>query len=739
MQNPVAVERQITAFAKKNDVDDNSYDTGSGSSSDGPLEKVDDSHLFAMVDGDTRIRMDDLKYDLDYLMKSMRESHVIVDTVALQRRGLLDQPSTEVGVFISEAEYHWHTKEKTEKEHDENVEDGSLNLLSVLVQVGDSEPFKLWFKISAPRDPCATWLSIRGKPPLQFNGNEQRLRYWVAKHTKFCRECQKAPQQGQPPTRLIDVGTPSGNEEPRLIITDEHDIHKRCGKALPGYLILSYCWGENSDNSSATTTKNFPDYQKAMSMDIFPATCRDAIRVTRSLGFRYLWIDAFCIIQDDEEDWHREAGRMVDAYKNAFLTIVPLQSQSAHDGLLNSSPSGAIIPFESRVVQGLQGKYWVHEIQPGPKDLFQSPFKQRVSLSDASHEMLVREEHLSKWQTRAWTFQEDLACQKALIFGIESTYFKCGREVYKADGEAPFTTVRLDGPGHYLELPEENKSKKDILGRFWYRLIHSYMKREITHQNDRLPAISSLARTINEALPEEDQYVAGLFSSDLPRGLLWQNKPGSKAHGFDDHLEQSFFTRPSYVSPSWSWASSPGNAAYSPLTWLNTRFEELHCGIHAEVEVRPENPYGKVENATLVVTSKTYSCNSRVIQYRPDDDDELVLEDDEGFQAHLSMDWAIRLPENDKLCVSSSTPYDSKCGPLHNMHLIPLLVSDPAMARSRDGHQQRLYGLIVVPNPDPESKGSWIRAGVFTSYEREGCQKAKAYFGTLEEKTFKIV
>lgn len=228
---------------EKNDVDDNSYDTGSGSSSDGPLEKVDDSHLFAMVDGDTRIRMDDLKYDLNYLMKSMRENHVIVDTyedlpwdkyendgrlcdicqnlqfddskhhpaplkryfpisvprrvvssgssgktrhfmsvavpfarlddlpnipeitisaeegcsfcsllrVALQRRGLLDQPSTEVGVFISEAEYHWHTKEKTEKEHDENVEDGSLNLLSVLVQVGDSEPFKLWFKISAPR------------------------------------------------------------------------------------------------------------------------------------------------------------------------------------------------------------------------------------------------------------------------------------------------------------------------------------------------------------------------------------------------------------------------------------------------------------------------------------------------------------------------------------------------------------------------------------------------------------
>jgi hypothetical protein len=43
-------------------------------------------------------------------------------------------------------------------------------------------------------------------------------------------------------------------------------------------------------------------------------TFRDAVDITWSLGRKYLWIDNICIIQDDQEDWRREAAAMSQIY-----------------------------------------------------------------------------------------------------------------------------------------------------------------------------------------------------------------------------------------------------------------------------------------------------------------------------------------------------------------------------------------------------------------------------------------
>lgn len=56
---------------------------------------------------------------------------------------------------------------------------------------------------------------------------------------------------------------------------------------------------------------------------------RDAVEVTRMLGFRYLWVDAFCINQDCDSDKGREIGKMATIYKNAAVTIA---SGTGHRG-----------------------------------------------------------------------------------------------------------------------------------------------------------------------------------------------------------------------------------------------------------------------------------------------------------------------------------------------------------------------------------------------------------------------
>jgi hypothetical protein len=52
-----------------------------------------------------------------------------------------------------------------------------------------------------------------------------------------------------------------------------------------------------------------------------PRTVRDAITVTRSLEYGYLWVDSLCIIQDDKQDQDLQIGMMDEIYSNATLTI----------------------------------------------------------------------------------------------------------------------------------------------------------------------------------------------------------------------------------------------------------------------------------------------------------------------------------------------------------------------------------------------------------------------------------
>jgi Heterokaryon incompatibility protein (HET) len=48
---------------------------------------------------------------------------------------------------------------------------------------------------------------------------------------------------------------------------------------------------------------------------------KDAIDFTRSLGYRYLWVDSLCIIQDSHDDWVNESANMGNNFKFLSLTL----------------------------------------------------------------------------------------------------------------------------------------------------------------------------------------------------------------------------------------------------------------------------------------------------------------------------------------------------------------------------------------------------------------------------------
>lgn len=88
-----------------------------------------------------------------------------------------------------------------------------------------------------------------------------------------------------------------------------------------------------------------------------------------------------------------------------------------------------------------------------------------------------------------------------------------------------------------MRFEENDDSKEDIL-QLWYTTIITYSRLHLTYESDRFSALAGLASQFAEIL--STPYLAGLWQSDIGRGLLWACSGGHH-------------TTPKV--PSWSWAS----------------------------------------------------------------------------------------------------------------------------------------------------------------------------------------
>lgn len=49
---------------------------------------------------------------------------------------------------------------------------------------------------------------------------------------------------------------------------------------------------------------------------------QDATKTARQLGIRFLWIDAYCIIQDSRGDFEKEVAQMSRIFAQAHIVVV---------------------------------------------------------------------------------------------------------------------------------------------------------------------------------------------------------------------------------------------------------------------------------------------------------------------------------------------------------------------------------------------------------------------------------
>lgn len=195
------------------------------------------------------------------------------------------------------------------------------------------------------------------------------------------------------PTRVLDVGQ---GDNPRIRLRDGASVG-------PGrYVALSHCWGEGPNFSLFRS--NMDQFQQNIDFDQLPRCFQDAVAVTRVFGVRYLWIDSLCIIQGNDPDWEREAGRMEQVFSSAYCTIAATSASSSAEGfLVNREPR----PFAS-----------VNNPSGGTTYVCESV--------DNFHQD-VEEGNLNK---RGWVLQERALSRRSVHFTATQVYWECGKGVH---------------------------------------------------------------------------------------------------------------------------------------------------------------------------------------------------------------------------------------------------------------------------------------------------------------------
>lgn len=355
-----------------------------------------------------------------------------------------------------------------------------------------------------------------------------RIKAWLDTCTSSHPACSQAISQLPPlPTRVIAVGQ-KGSSKCYLI----------SGKTKNGYYAtLSHCWGDLANRPLMTTDDNLSHRQQGIEDDELPKTFRHAVEVCRELGIEYLWIDSLCIIQEQnsQEDWAKEAPKMGLVYGNSRLTISAATAANSTQGCFQERPGLFVYPcpivfFGKSCFTCRNPKLYEKLGDPGDFPWFLMPG--------------------NTLNQRAWVLQEQILSPRSIVFSKNCLIWRCPalttNEKYPL-GMPGYPGISTDNNRFLYCIINDmlsfiaKETNVDIY-TCWCRMLEDFTSRNLTYDEDRLPAIAGIAKKIGVAA--DDSYHAGLWRRDMIFGILWRVISIDAAR-----------TTRSARAPSWSWAS----------------------------------------------------------------------------------------------------------------------------------------------------------------------------------------
>ena len=411
------------------------------------------------------------------------------------------------------------------------------------------------------------------------------LKTFLEKHDSLCQVADNLPL----PTRVLDVGLQESDLATLYIPNGQHGQ----------WLTLSHCWG--SSHPATTTISNLESQCTGIMISTLPQTFQDAIYITRRLGYRFLWIDSLCILQDSAIDWQEESVKMNTIYSNAVLNISADAAADSSEGMFDSSkkmtsqsdprymsskPSLVQIPVHSPKTSLKSTLYIYHE----KKEVF--AYKQPL-------------------QRRGWVLAEAVLSHRRLRYTSSGLSWSCARVPTSCNETRPHEIHNLVEQKFSINSVYQILNKADVYEMdndakhidiipWWYNQLNDYTDRHLTFAHDQFPAFSGIAKMFCDLT--QWHYKAGILVEDFRRGLLWQSR------GRGMHPE---------VAPSWSWAAlRHAENDYGCIYHFNygsitsTNDPQLVQLIHISVTNVGDDPFGQVISGSLTLQGFCHLLNN---------------------------------------------------------------------------------------------------------------------------------
>jgi hypothetical protein len=221
---------------------------------------------------------------------------------------------------------------------------------------------------------------------------------------------------------------------------------------------------------------NMIDLSCGIPQKLLPKSFQDAVQTTKALGYRYLWIDALCIIQDCPIDVAQELSVMGFVYRHSTLTIAIADARDSHQGFLQARLQGCCHPsLLLATPEGHSKKIYLRQKsevfkKPSPLNLTLHKSPGKINKISSSKGNTEKYEAGTSWNNtysflrgplaqRVWSLQERVLSPRVLHYTDRQLVFECCSGILSEAHPLPDSNEAM----RYTEL---RKTPKTLIPRF---------------------------------------------------------------------------------------------------------------------------------------------------------------------------------------------------------------------------------------------------------------------------------
>ncbi|KAF3025743.1 hypothetical protein E8E14_014395 [Neopestalotiopsis sp. 37M] len=326
------------------------------------------------------------------------------------------------------------------------------------------------------------------------------------------------------------------------------DLELECLMMVPctaRYVALSYAWPrfETLRLLQGNTAELHQVGGLRKSWSKLPKVIQNAMTVVRGLGERHLWVDALCIIQDDESEKGMLIQAMDQVYGGSLLTLVV---------------ATAVPTTENYGIPGIDETIRSRTQAVGEMEGL------RIATALLEYPESIKG---SVWVSRGWTFQEAILSKRCLMFTDDQMYFRCGRDARSEDvlaegcepsnGHAARPGIHIRQLDYLIsEVFLKNTSTKKAFTEY-ASLVNGFTGRNFTYSGDMLNAFTGVMQALSPHIPHPQYFLLGMPHGLFDQAILWF--PSGPLRQIEELETKSVVMT---GLPSWSWTSWEGKIGY---------------------------------------------------------------------------------------------------------------------------------------------------------------------------------